>query len=47
MGNRGQFVMIVPARRVVIVRRGFDAVGDGANFDIAAFSRDVLAALDD
>lgn len=47
MGNRGQYVMIVPARRVVIVRRGFDAVGNGESFDIAAFSRDVLAALSD
>ncbi|MGP1283550.1 MAG: serine hydrolase domain-containing protein [Parasphingopyxis sp.] len=47
MGNRGQYVMIVPARNIVIVRRGFDAVGDGSRFDIAAFSRDILAALAD
>lgn len=45
MGNRGQYVVIVPERNVVIVRRGFDAVGDGQGFDIAAFSRDVLAAF--
>lgn len=45
MGNRGQYVMIVPERGVVIVRRGFDAVGDGESFDIARFSRDVLAAI--
>ncbi|MBC2777540.1 serine hydrolase domain-containing protein [Parasphingopyxis marina] len=45
MGNRGQYVMIVPALDVVIVRRGFDAVGDGEGFDIARFSHDVLAAL--
>jgi CubicO group peptidase (beta-lactamase class C family) len=45
MGNRGQYVMIVPARNVVIVRRGFDAVGDGERFDIARFSHDVLEAL--
>lgn len=45
MGNRGQYVVIVPERNAVIVRRGFDAVGEGANFDIAAFSRDVLAAM--
>lgn len=47
MGNRGQYVMIVPARNVVIVRRGFDAVGDGERFDIARFSRDILAVLDE
>lgn len=42
-GNRGQYVVIVPSRQVVIVRRGEDPVG--ARFDIAAFVRDVLAAL--
>ncbi|PKP96187.1 MAG: serine hydrolase [Alphaproteobacteria bacterium HGW-Alphaproteobacteria-15] len=44
-GNRGQYVVIVPSRDVVIVRRGEDPVG--ARFDIAAFTRDVLAALED
>lgn len=43
MGNRGQYVVIVPSRDVVIVRRGEDPVG--ARFDIAAFTRDVLAGL--
>jgi CubicO group peptidase (beta-lactamase class C family) len=43
-GNRGQYVVIVPSRQVVIVRRGEDPVGSG--FDIAAFTRDVLAALE-
>lgn len=42
-GNRGQYVVIVPSRDVVIVRRGEDPVG--ARFDIAGFTRDVLAAL--
>jgi CubicO group peptidase (beta-lactamase class C family) len=42
-GNRGQYVVIVPSRQVVIVRRGEDPVGAG--FDIATFTRDVLAAL--
>jgi CubicO group peptidase (beta-lactamase class C family) len=42
-GNRGQYVVIVPSRQVVIVRRGEDPAGSG--FDIAAFTRDVLAAL--
>jgi hypothetical protein len=38
-------VFVVPQRRVVIVRRGFDAAG-GARFDEARFAREVLAALD-
>lgn len=42
-GNRGQYVVIVPSRGVVIVRRGEDP--PGAGFDIAAFTREVLAAL--
>lgn len=41
-GNRGQFLVIVPERNVLIVRRGFD---DGGGFDIARFSADVLASL--
>ncbi|QFT78249.1 serine hydrolase [Erythrobacter sp. THAF29] len=43
-GNRGQYVVVVPSRNVVIVRRGEDMVG--TRFDIAAFTKDVLAALD-
>jgi len=43
MGNRGQYVVIVPSRDVVIVRRGEDPVG--ARFDIAAFTKDILASL--
>ena len=44
-GNRGQYVVVVPSRNVVIVRRGEDPAG-GSGFDIAAFTRDVLAALE-
>ena len=44
MGNRGQYVVIVPSRDVVIVRRGEDPPGSG--FEIATFTRDVLAALE-
>ncbi|AWW75133.1 serine hydrolase [Erythrobacter sp. KY5] len=44
-GNRGQYVVVVPSRDVVIVRRGEDMVG--TRFDIAGFTRDVLAALED
>ena len=43
-GNRGQFVVIIPSRGIVIVRRGEDP--PGAGFDIAGFTREVLAALD-
>jgi CubicO group peptidase (beta-lactamase class C family) len=42
-GNRGQYVVIVPSRNIVIVRRAEDPTG--ARFDIAAFTRDVLASL--
>jgi CubicO group peptidase (beta-lactamase class C family) len=42
-GNRGQYLAVIPSRNLVIVRRGYD--GTGANFDIDAFTRDVLAAL--
>ncbi|HEX8261661.1 MAG TPA: serine hydrolase, partial [Allosphingosinicella sp.] len=42
-GNRGQYLAIVPSRRIVIVRRGYD--GPGTGFDPGAFVRDVLAAL--
>ena len=43
-GNRGQYVVIVPSRNIVIVRRGEDPAGK--RFDFIAFTRDVLAALD-
>lgn len=43
-GNRGQYVIIVPSRNIVIVRRGEDPAGK--RFDFVAFTRDVLAALD-
>ena len=42
-GNRGQYLAIIPSRRMVVVRRGFDGAGTG--FDPAPFVRDVLAAL--
>jgi CubicO group peptidase (beta-lactamase class C family) len=45
MGNRGQFIVIVPSMNVVIVRRGEDPTG--SRFDIAAFTRDVLETLED
>lgn len=44
LGNRGQHLVIIPSRDIVIVRRGYDVNG-GTPFDIAAFTRDTLAAL--
>ncbi|WP_156818661.1 serine hydrolase domain-containing protein [Sphingomonas sp. Mn802worker] len=41
-GNRGQYVMVIPAERLVVVRRGEDPTG--SSFDIARFTADVLAA---
>jgi CubicO group peptidase (beta-lactamase class C family) len=42
-GNRGQYVMVIPSRQLVVVRRGED--GGAARFDIARFAADVAAAL--
>jgi CubicO group peptidase (beta-lactamase class C family) len=44
-GNRGQYIVVIPSRDVVIVRRGEDMVG--TSFDIVAFTRDVLAVLEE
>lgn len=44
LGNRGQVVVVVPSRKVVIVRRGEDPAGN--RFDVAAFAAAVLAALE-
>ncbi len=43
MGNRGQYLLIIPKRNLLIIRRGFDDNG-GARFAIARFAADVLAA---
>ena len=42
-GNRGQYVVVIPSRSLVIVRRGFDATG--MSFDLTDFTRDVLGAF--
>lgn len=44
-GNRGQYIVVIPSRDLVIVRRGEDPAG-GSGFDIEAFTRDVLAAIE-
>lgn len=43
-GNRGQYLVIIPSLDMLIVRRGYDTA-DGGRFDIAAFSRDVVEAI--
>ena len=45
MGHRGQYLVIIPSRKTVIVRRGYDESG-GGRFDIAGFTRDITRALD-
>ncbi len=42
-GNRGQYVVVIPSRALVVVRRGFD--GTGMNFNVSKFTQDLLAAL--
>lgn len=42
-GNRGQYVVVVPSRKLVVVRRGFDRTD--MNFDLDAFTRELLRAL--
>ncbi|MCC5880727.1 MAG: serine hydrolase [Idiomarina sp.] len=44
-GNRGQFLVIVPDKNLVIVRRGYDIAGE-QGFDEMQFTRDVLSALE-
>ena len=41
-GNRGQYIMVVPSERLVVVRRGEDP--GAARFDIARFTADIIAA---
>jgi CubicO group peptidase (beta-lactamase class C family) len=45
VGNRGQLLVIVPSRDLVIVRRGFDVSGSG-QFDFAKFASHIVGAFD-
>ena len=45
LGNRGQFLIIVPSKRAVIVRRGYDWRGN--YFDGPEFAADIIASLDE
>ena len=44
LGNRGQFVIIIPSEDTVIVRRGYDYTGN--RFDGPAFTAEVLEVFD-
>ena len=44
LGNRGQFVIIIPSRNIIIVRRGYDYRGN--YFNGPKFTKDVLAAIE-
>ena len=44
-GNRGQYMVVVPSRELVIVRRGFDVAGE-ERFQIGNFVANVVGAFD-
>ncbi len=44
-GHRGQYMVIIPSKNLVIVRRGYDPSG-GARFKLDKLVEDILAALD-
>jgi len=44
-GNRGQNIMIIPSKGIVIVRRGHDD-SSKYRFDLAGFTRDVLKSIE-
>ena len=44
-GNRGQFLIIIPSKALIIVRRGYDLAGE-PGFNEHDFTRDVLQALE-
>jgi CubicO group peptidase (beta-lactamase class C family) len=42
-GSRGQYAIIVPSAKVIVVRRGFDPLH--TRFDVTRFTHDVLDVL--
>jgi len=44
MGNRGQYLMVIPSHDLLIIRRGYDPAR-GERFKLDVFAEDVLAAL--
>ncbi|TPE58458.1 serine hydrolase [Sandaracinobacter neustonicus] len=44
IGNQGQFALIVPSRKLVIIRRAFDP--PGTDFQFMALAKEVAAALE-
>jgi len=45
LGNRGQILMIIPSKNLLLVRRGYDLAG-GPGFQMHEFAADVLRAMD-
>jgi len=45
LGNRGQILMIIPSRNLLLVRRGYDLAG-GPGFQMHEFAADILKAMD-
>lgn len=43
-GNRGQYIVVLPALNTVVVRQGYDSIG-GARFDIDRFVLDITRAI--
>ena len=44
-GNRGQILMIIPSKNLVLVRRGYDIAG-GPGFQMHEYAADVLRAME-
>lgn len=45
LGNRGQILMIIPSKNLLLVRRGYDLAG-GPGFQMHEFAADILKAMD-
>lgn len=45
LGNRGQILMIIPSKNLLLIRRGYDLAG-GPGFQMHEFAADVIKAMD-